>query len=236
MAAKSLLVFGATGNTGRSVVQAALARNVRVIAYVRNPARVPPEWAPHVTVVQGDLNDAAAVAAAVTAARPDGIIDASSSLPFSHARGAQPNDADRGVAIKASIDALVAGGRTGACYLVIVGGVVLPEPGGAINSWRFAAISWVAGLLMPKLVGDATRFIDYLFKSSPPELRFTMARMGAMIADPSRGALVAEATDGNAPRGAVSFADVGPVLVELATTAAGDAWSRRAIFLNYPAK
>ena len=235
MASKALLVFGATGSTGKRVVQAALAKNLRVTALVRNPARVPADWT-GVTIVKGDLNDAASVAAAVTSARPDAIVDASSSLPFGHATGAQPNDADRGVALKAAIDALEAGGRLGDCNIVIVGGVVLPEPGGAINSWKFSALRFVVGLMMPGLVASSNKFMEYLFLTSPPALRFTMARPGHMEDAPSRGTLVAEATTGgNYVRGAVSFVDVGVVLVDLAVAEpANNPWNRKAVFLNYP--
>ena len=78
-----LLVFGATGSTGRRVLEHALARGLAVHAFVRNAARVPEALRPRLAgVVVGNLNDAAAVAAAVRSVRPDAIVDASSALPI----------------------------------------------------------------------------------------------------------------------------------------------------------
>lgn len=66
-------VFGATGGIGRHVVDQLLAAGHTVTAYVRNPAKLD-RTDPHLTVVQGELTDAAAVAEAVTGA--DAVISA----------------------------------------------------------------------------------------------------------------------------------------------------------------
>jgi putative NADH-flavin reductase len=60
-----LLVFGATGGTGREVVQQALAQGHEVTAYARNPARLGDITHPGLQVVRGDVLDAAAVEKAV---------------------------------------------------------------------------------------------------------------------------------------------------------------------------
>lgn len=57
-------VFGATGGTGKQVVEQALAAGHEVTALVRNPAVVPERDG--LRVVQGDVLDLAAVEAAVT--------------------------------------------------------------------------------------------------------------------------------------------------------------------------
>ncbi len=59
-----LIVFGATGGTGQQLVTQALAQGHAVTAFVRRPERVTVQHAA-LTVVQGDVTDAAAVAAAV---------------------------------------------------------------------------------------------------------------------------------------------------------------------------
>lgn len=59
-----LVVFGAGGGTGRLLVARAAAAGHRVVAVVRDPARLGPV-PPDVTVVAVDLTDPAAVAAAV---------------------------------------------------------------------------------------------------------------------------------------------------------------------------
>ena len=58
-----LLVFGATGGTGRALLDQGLAQGHQVTAFVRNPAAL--EARPGLTIVQGDVTDAAAVGRAV---------------------------------------------------------------------------------------------------------------------------------------------------------------------------
>ena len=58
-----LLVFGATGGTGRALLDQGLAQGHEVTAFVRNPAALAAH--PGLTVAQGDVTDAAAVDRAV---------------------------------------------------------------------------------------------------------------------------------------------------------------------------
>jgi uncharacterized protein YbjT (DUF2867 family) len=59
-----LLVFGASGQTGHHVVEQALARGHTVRAFVRRPATLPLDH-PQLTLVPGDIQDAAAVGRAL---------------------------------------------------------------------------------------------------------------------------------------------------------------------------
>jgi putative NADH-flavin reductase len=59
-----LLIFGATGGTGRHLVQQALTQGHTVTAFVRDPARLDLAH-PNLTAVQGDVLDPAAVERAV---------------------------------------------------------------------------------------------------------------------------------------------------------------------------
>lgn len=59
-----LIVFGATGGTGRHVVEQALARGHEVTAFARTPGRLGIQH-PQLTLHQGDVTDAGAVRAAV---------------------------------------------------------------------------------------------------------------------------------------------------------------------------
>jgi putative NADH-flavin reductase len=61
-----LLVFGASGRTGREVVAEALARGLGVTAFVRNPQSLSP--APCLSVVQGDVLEPGAVEGVVEGA------------------------------------------------------------------------------------------------------------------------------------------------------------------------
>jgi len=58
-----LLVFGATGGTGRALLDQGLAQGYQMTAFVRNPAAL--EARPGLTIVEGDVTDAAAVSRAV---------------------------------------------------------------------------------------------------------------------------------------------------------------------------
>lgn len=59
-----LLIFGATGSTGRQVVEQALAQGHTVTAFTRNPAKLEIQHA-SLRTVQGDVMDGAAVEQAV---------------------------------------------------------------------------------------------------------------------------------------------------------------------------
>jgi hypothetical protein len=230
---KTMLIYGATGKAGRLVMERALEAGWAVAAFVRNPDKVPEAVRAKVTVVKGDLCDAAAVSAAVRSSRPDAIVDASSMLPFGHAKGQPANNADRSILTKATVEALQADGRLASCVLVIVGGQLLPEPGGTIEKWSVAAMAWVIrNVVARKAWREAEDLVRWCFEGAPPAFRFVYARLGQMVEQPSRGALRAEPTKGNIQHGSASYCDVADALVRLA----GDAertWERKALFFNY---
>ena len=70
----NVTVFGATGGVGSQVVEQLRSRGHSVTAYVRNPSKVPSSWGNDVTVVTGELSDAAAVDSAVQGA--DAVVSA----------------------------------------------------------------------------------------------------------------------------------------------------------------
>lgn len=230
---RTLLIYGATGRAGRLVMERAIESGWDVAAFVRNPDKVPAALRNTVTVIKGDLRDAAAVSAAVRASRPDAIVDASSALPFGHAKGQPANDADRSIFTKASVEALASDGRLGDCVMVIVGGQLLPEPGGTIESRSVAALAWVIrNVAARKAWAEAEAWVRWCFEGAPSAFRFVYARLGQMVEQPTRGALRAEPTANNLQHGSVSYCDVAVALVKLA----GDAertWERRALFFNY---
>ena len=59
-----IVVFGASGNTGKQLVEQALAAGYEVVAYVRNPSKLNISHE-HLTVIQGELSDAALIETAV---------------------------------------------------------------------------------------------------------------------------------------------------------------------------
>lgn len=76
-----LIIFGATGGTGREAAARALARGDGVTVFVRSPDKVelPPEG---LTVVKGDVFDAAAVAEAVRG--HEAVITSLGTRPWRH--------------------------------------------------------------------------------------------------------------------------------------------------------
>lgn len=64
---RRVVVLGASGATGRLLVDGALARGHEVHAIVRDPARYERESHASLTVHRGDVTDAASIAAAITA-------------------------------------------------------------------------------------------------------------------------------------------------------------------------
>lgn len=61
-----ILLFGATGRTGRAVLNTALEAGHEVVALVRNPARLSLREHPRLTVVEGDPADASVVSRALS--------------------------------------------------------------------------------------------------------------------------------------------------------------------------
>jgi putative NADH-flavin reductase len=60
-----LVIFGASGATGQHLVQQALAQGHTVTAFARRPESILAAPSPGLTVVQGDVHDAAAVSAVI---------------------------------------------------------------------------------------------------------------------------------------------------------------------------
>jgi len=228
-----MLVYGATGKAGHLVVERAVMQGWAVSAFVRNPDKIPEALRSKVTIVKGNLRDAASISAAVRSCRPHAIVDASSSLPFGHAKGQPANNADRGVITKATVETLNADGRLSDCVLLIIGGQLFPEPGGTINSLPAAAMAWVLRTFVARKgwreIEQAQR---WCFEGTPPAFRFVCARMGQMVEAPSRGTLRPQATLNNIQHGSVSYVDVAEALVQLASDDERT-WERKALFFNY---
>ena len=74
----NVVVFGATGSTGRLVVESALSASHFVTAFVREPKRMPLTH-PHLRIVKGDAMDPVSVASAVQGA--DAVICTLGAIP-----------------------------------------------------------------------------------------------------------------------------------------------------------
>lgn len=122
-----LAVFGATGGTGRSVIEQALAAGDKVTALARNPAALA-ELAGRIDVVEGDVLDPAAVARAV--AGSDVVISALGIGMHRHATTVY----SRGTAN--ILDAMATEG-TGRLFVVSTSSLELPSPR-RVAEWALA--------------------------------------------------------------------------------------------------
>lgn len=165
----------------------------------------------------------------MSAARPNAIVDASSALPFGHAKGQPANNADRNIILRATFAALEADGRFDDCVVIIVGGQLIPEPGGTIKDWLPACLAWtLRTLVMPTAWREVTATILWLFQDTPPAFRFVMPRMGQMVAEPSRGVLRTEGTlDKTFSEGRLHTATWAPRSSGWRATRAGNGSARR---------
>jgi uncharacterized protein len=112
----NLIVFGAGGRAGRPTVAEAVKRGHTVTAVVRDPAKYPDLAGAGVTVVAGDVTDAASVAA--LAPGHDAVVNTAAAMDEGHFVAAA----------RALVDGL---GPTGVRRLVAVGigGALEVEPG-----------------------------------------------------------------------------------------------------------
>ena len=82
-----IAVFGATGDTGRQIVEQALSLDYEVVAFARNPTKLNISNE-HLTVIQGELSDEASIETALKGA--DAVLSAlgprggSKNMPLNH--------------------------------------------------------------------------------------------------------------------------------------------------------
>jgi putative NADH-flavin reductase len=120
-----LAVLGATGRTGRRVVEYALAAGRPVRALARTPADLDDLAAPALTVVQGDATDPAAVARLLDGAGP--VVSA-----LGGGTTADPGRT-RSEGVRRVAEALAARGTPAERLLVVAGGGILDAPDGRLR-------------------------------------------------------------------------------------------------------
>ncbi len=206
-----ILVLGATGGTGRQVVEQAIAHGLDVVVLVRDPSSLPVSHE-GLTVVPGDVTDPAAVQRAVTGC--DAVISALG------ARGREPvNVYSDGIAN--TIRAMTARGIR---RLVVVSAAGAGARDVELPVWmrllrRLPRIS--------ELYEDMERMEDDVFLS---DLDWTIVRPAGLTNGPLTGHYrVVEGTV--VPKGTrVSRADLAALLLKCAQ---GSVWSRRSVAVAY---
>ncbi len=164
-----ILIIGATGGTGRQLVEQALNRGYQVTALVRNPSKLCVEH-PQLTVISGDVLDYESVAAAVLG--QDAVLSA-----LGHKRFFYPtrilSDGTRNI-----LKAMEAGGvRRFVCETAL---------GTGDTAWRMGLLYTliVIPLVLPFYFYDKTRQEHLIAKSN---LDWVIVRPGALTNGVKRG-------------------------------------------------
>jgi uncharacterized protein YbjT (DUF2867 family) len=160
--------LGASGRTGRLVVQRALARGDAVRALVRSPAKLAITH-PALEVVAGDASDAGAVARAVDGC--DVVVSALGPVPGHSA-----------ICSTAAAHVTAAGARR---YVAISGaGIDVP---GDDKDIAGKVVSWLVRLLSPSAFRDKVLEHERLAASDVP---WTLVRVPRLVDRPGNGAPV----------------------------------------------
>ena len=160
-----LAVFGATGGTGRAMIQAALGHGHEVTAFARAAGKVPP--APGLRVIQGDATRRVDVAAAIDGQDAVVVSLGNSQNPFARMVGVRrttPRDVCE-VGTRHILEALAEGQAAGqAVRLIIIGafgtGATLPQ-----LSFMFKMFY---RLVLRKQMADKERQVAVLEASTAP--------------------------------------------------------------------
>lgn len=190
-----IAVFGANGRTGRLVVDEALAGGHHVRAYVRDAARLP-AGRPGLTVHEGQVDDPAAIKAAITGA--DAVISALGSGGGTLTRFAE-----------ALIPQMQAAGVSRVVSLI---GAGVSEPGDPGSLGRTAMLTLMR-LLAGGVLKDAEAHAK-LLRASP--LRYTLVRPPRLTEGPATGRLQSAPSLALGPGHSISRADLAAFMLECA--------------------
>lgn len=166
----TIAVFGASGRTGRILVERAQARGHRVVALVRDPARLPARE-PELRVVQGAIDDPAAVARVL-----EGTEAAISVLG--------PSGKDPEFAVSRGLSTIVAAMEaSGPRRLLMTAGAGVGAPGDR-PGLRHRLIALALKLMAPNVLADMARAVAVLRASA---LDWTLVRLPMLVDGPAKG-------------------------------------------------
>jgi putative NADH-flavin reductase len=190
-ASKRLLVLGATGGTGRALVEQAVERGHQVTALVRSPEKLGPAR-PGVTVRKGDITNVRELEA--TLPGHDAVLSA-----LGHAAQSPPTILGDGA--RSLVTAMQA---TEVRRLLVVSAAMLFEDGG----W----LAWLLRTVFLSAVANDSREMERVVMES--KLEWTIARPPRLTRGPCTGSYAVEDDRLPAGGGAVSRADVAHFLLE----------------------
>ena len=221
---QTTLLFGATGLTGKHVVDAALEAGDNVIAFIRNPSKIPEATRSKITVIQGDLLDREAVTRAVRDSRPDAII-----VTTANPRRVAETDLNIRY-VPWVIEELRNESRLQEVRLVYLSGFFAfppDSPPGIMDSIMASIMVPVFGIRA--LNADNAKVTAYLYDeaSRDSNLNFAITRMAMVTEAPSKGRLKIASKSA----GSVTFRDMGVFLVKLSHDLG--AAKRTAVLVDY---
>jgi uncharacterized protein YbjT (DUF2867 family) len=205
--AERVLVLGATGRTGRCVVDEALARGKRVTAYVRSPSKVETKH-DRLAVVKGEVTDTAALTLAL--AGHDAVIST-----LGQQRGSPPT------LMRDAMAALVPAMKAaGARRLIALSGSGVKWPGDGPPPLLERLMVPVLGLVLPALIEDTRGYADAV---AATDLDWIVARPMRLTNGPGGRPIRAEATLAYGLGNSIDRRDVARFLVDQLDS---DTWLR----------
>ncbi|MFI5259169.1 MAG: NAD(P)-dependent oxidoreductase [Candidatus Limnocylindrales bacterium] len=169
-----LTVFGATGRTGRPIVEQALAAGHEVVAFARDPAKLSIAHE-RLTAVQGDATDPSAVERAVEGA--DAVISVM-------ATSGSQRIARTGPLTRGTQNILAAMEKYGVRRLVISSGAPAASDPQDVPDLRFTLLAAAVRLLAPASLADTTGSVR---ATKASDLDWTVVRMPSPTDAPPTG-------------------------------------------------
>jgi len=202
-----LTIFGGTGGVGSRLVPMALDAGHAVTAFARNPDGLP--RADELTIVEGQLDDADAVAKAVAGA--DAVLSA---------LGARSNTPEQVQVFDTATRTLVSAMETaGVKRLVAISGAGVLTPDDHVTFGR-RFVRFLLGVLAKHVAASKEREYAIITAS---ELEWVLVRPPRIVPGPATGTYRVEPDRVPSPK--ISQGDVAHLMLECAT---GDEWVRRA--------
>ena len=207
-----LTIFGGTGGVGRRLIPMALDAGHTVTAYARNPANLP--RAGELTVVEGELDDEAAIEGAVEGA--DAVLSA---------LGARSNTPDQPEIFAAAAGRITAAmERAGVRRLVAISGAGVIAPGDHVTLGR-RAIGFILGLVAKHVAEAKEREYEVI---TATDLEWVLVRPPRIVEGEATGTY--RVLPDRVPSSKISQGDVAHLMLACVE---GDAWVRKAPIPGY---
>jgi putative NADH-flavin reductase len=184
-----ILILGATGPTGLSLIGEALARQHTVVLYVRSPEKLPEDISTHpaVTVVKGSLDDLPAISTAL-----DGVQAVVSALGPSVKKGPfHPSDTPLAHGYSHIIAAMLA---HNVLRLIALGTASITDPNDKFNYQFWVLVSGVA-VFARNAYKDVVA-IGKTIREEGAELEWTIARVPVLTDKESKEVFAGYIGDG----------------------------------------